>query len=405
MALYGDLDYDSRVLREARTLAQAGHRVTVYCLDGSQPDDGSFEVAASLPKGEVLPLGRSPYLADRFSGRARAVIGRTRWLLGYASAVRVWGRWAAGQAGDVDVWHAHDLPGLLAVGPSIRRPAGLVYDSHEIYLETGTATRLPRPIRRALGWFEARLARTAVALVTVNEGYAGVLGARLRPRRIEIVRNCPPRRASTPKAASPLRAAIGVDVSTPVALYHGVFSSGRGIEQAIDAMAEPGLGAVHLAILGFGPLESALRERSRRADVDGRVHVLEGVAPAALLDWVAGADVNVVALQASNLNHFHCTPNKLWESIAAGVPVVVSDFPEMRKVVLEGPEAPLGATCDPVDPASIAAAIHAIIESPSAEQDAMRARCLAAAYARWNWESEATRLTQLYADISTSRAA
>jgi len=63
MALYGDVTYDSRVLREAETLAQAGHSVTVYCLSGSAPEGVPFKVVARAPKGSsVLPDGSSPFL-------------------------------------------------------------------------------------------------------------------------------------------------------------------------------------------------------------------------------------------------------------------------------------------------------------------------------------------------------
>jgi glycosyltransferase involved in cell wall biosynthesis len=101
-------------------------------------------------------------------------------------------------------------------------------------------------------------------------------------------------------------------------------------------------------------------------------------------------------LQHSTLNHWLCTPNKLWESLAAGVPVVVSDFPVMREIVMEDPGGPLGEVCQPDQPSSIAAAIRAIIELSSAERAAIRGRCSTAAHERWNWETESGRLVDLY---------
>jgi glycosyltransferase involved in cell wall biosynthesis len=76
--------------------------------------------------------------------------------------------------------------------------------------------------------------------------------------------------------------------------------------------------------------------------------------------------------------------------------VVVSDLPELRRVVLEDPKQPLGATCDPTSPASIAAAIRAIVDLPPDERAALRRRCLDAAYRRWNWETEGEGLLALY---------
>lgn len=155
---------------------------------------------------------------------------------------------------------------------------------------------------------------------------------------------------------------------------------------------------VHLVLLGFGDVVR-LGIDPHRFGLAGRLHLLEAVSPDELLGWVAGADVDAMPLQHSSLNHWLCTPNKLWESLAAGVPVVVSDFPVMRKIVASDPSGSLGAVCDPVDPASIAQAIRSIIERPAEEQRALRQRCLDAAHNRWNWETESARLTDLYESL------
>jgi glycosyltransferase involved in cell wall biosynthesis len=130
------------------------------------------------------------------------------------------------------------------------------------------------------------------------------------------------------------------------------------------------------------------------------MHVLDAVPPDELLRWVAGADVDAIPLQHSTLNHWLCTPNKLFESLAAGVPVVVSDFPVMRVIVLEDPEGPLGAACDPTDPRSIAETIGSILDRPAAERADLRARCLRAAHERWSWETESVGLLALYDDLA-----
>jgi glycosyltransferase involved in cell wall biosynthesis len=403
MALYGDVTFDSRVLREADTLCAAGHAVTIYCLAGSPPEGAPFSVVARAPTStSVLPDGSSPFLRSSASSVVAKLASRVRWILGYARNLRAWGRWAVDAAGPVDVWHAHDLTGLMAVGPNVRAPARLVYDSHEMFLTTGTGLRLPRPLRRLLSLYEGYLARRAVALVTVNEGYAAVLRKRLRPRRTIIVRNCPPRATPSAMPASRLRDVAGVPDSEALILYHGLFTGQRGIEQVAEAMLVPALRSAHLALLGFGSARSEFERLAREPRFGGRLHVLEAVPPGQLLDWVAGADVDVIPLQHSTLNHWLCTPNKLWESLAVGVPVVVSDFPVMKRVVLEDPAGPLGEVCEPASPESIAAAIAAIISLPETERSVLRTRCLEAAHQRWNWETESSRLVELYAEILAS---
>jgi glycosyltransferase involved in cell wall biosynthesis len=128
--------------------------------------------------------------------------------------------------------------------------------------------------------------------------------------------------------------------------------------------------------------------------------VLPPVPPDRVVAWVAGADVDVMTLLPVDLNHVVSTPNKLFESIAAGVPVVSSDFPARRAIVAGDPDGPLGELCDPADPAAIAAAIRRILDLDPAARLDMRRRILAAAHDRWNWEAEAAKLVELYASLA-----
>jgi glycosyltransferase involved in cell wall biosynthesis len=404
MALYADVTFDSRVLREAQTLAGVGHEVTIHCLTGSPPTGAPFRVIARTPKGTpVLPDGSSPFLRTSNVSFAGRLAERLRWMLGYWNAVRTWGRLTVAAAGAVDVWHVHDLTGLLAIGPLVRGSCRLVYDSHDIFVETGTSARLPRVLRRVLTAYEGHLARRAVALITVNEGYARVLRRRLRPRQTLIVRNCPPRWTPADTSSSRLRDIAMVPAPQLLILYHGAFSQNRGIEELAEALLLPGLESVHLALLGLGSTRPKLEDLTRENRFQGRLHVLDPVPPSELLELVAGADLDVIPLQRSELNHWLCTPNKLWESLAAGVPVLVSDFPEMRRIVLGNPGGPLGAACDPSRPESIAAGIRSILELPKDELTSLRARCHQAAHERWNWESESSVLIDLYEEIRERR--
>ena len=90
---------------------------------------------------------------------------------------------------------------------------------------------------------------------------------------------------------------------------------------------------------------------------------MPAVPPAELLDWVASADIVAMPIQPSTLNHRLTTPNKLFEAMAVGVPVVASDLPGMAPIVAE---TGCGVVCDPTDPAAIADAIRSIFGLPAA---------------------------------------
>jgi glycosyltransferase involved in cell wall biosynthesis len=267
-------------------------------------------------------------------------------------------------------------------------------------MDSGSNVNRPRWAKAILRRFERRQARHATALVTVNRSLGELLGARLGLDRVILVYNAPARWEAPAERSNLLREAAGLPPGTPIALYHGAFSPHRGLEELADALLVPGMEAVHAVYLGYGSQEAALREMARNPRFGGRLHVLEAVPPDVLPAWVASADVGVMAIQASTLNHRLSSPNKLFESIATGLPVVVSDFVEMRRIVLEDPDGPLGAVCDPADPASIAAAIRSILDLGPQEREALRARCLSAAHDRWNWETESARLVALYDSLA-----
>ena len=406
MALYGDLTYDSRVRREAATLADGRFDVALFCLaaDSNRTDlPANVRVLIRRPTSTaVLPGTPSPFLGSR-GRRRRSVVDRARWLIGYVRNVRAWGRSVVAASGSIDIWHLHDLTALAAVAPLVAKGTPVIYDAHELFLETGSALRLPAPARTLLRAYERHLVSKASAVVTVNEKLASVLQRRYRPSRIEVVHNCPDLWSPPARRPTLIRDAAGVPEGAPIVLYHGALSAHRGVEQLMDAILEPGLEDAHLVLLGFGETRVEYEQAAGDPRFAGRLHVLDPVAPSELLPWVASADIGAMPIQASTLNHYLSTPNKLFECVAAGTPIVASDFPAMSEVVLGDPAGPLGAVCDPTSVPSVAAAIQSILglDDPSAE--AMRSRCVAAARRRWNWQVEAAGLMALYSEVARAR--
>jgi len=466
-----DATMDSRVLRSAATLADAGHQVTLIARTtdpyapepGEDASDGVTIVRLPVARGALrwVLLGRRPRtllgalvtaaprrplaavalapvalaaapfvailaafgaIAARVGSAARRVrLVRAGWLLvswrlQWLFGVRPWARFAAETAERVAraaggelpiVLHAHDLRGLAAaVAARDRIGRGeIVYDSHEIFVEAGEHAERPARARRALRVLERRLAASAVALVTVNDALAERLGPALGIERVVVVHNCPPRWTPPADAPNRLRAATGIPADTPILLYHGGLAPGRGIDTLLAAIREPGLEDAHLVFLGFGPWAARVRALAADRSSAGRVHALPPVPPDELLEWVAGADVAVAPIEPTTLNHRLSTPNKVFEALAAGVPVVASDFPQLRAIVDGLGDGPLGAVADPRDAHSVATAVRSILDADAPERAALRARCLAAGHARWNWETESAGLVALVGDLARGAAA
>ena len=405
MALYGDLTFDSRVQREARTLAEAGYDVVIFCLAwrGSATElPHNARVVIVRPSGHaIIPGSSNPYF-DPPRGRTAVIRGRVAWLLDYVRGLRSWGREVVAIAGPLDIWHAHDLTGLAAISSHVPADVPIVYDSHELFLETGTALRLPGPVRSLLRAYERRLVRRVALVVTVNDALGRELHDRYHPRLVVAVHNCPNRWAAPDTRPDLLRDAAAIPTGHPVLLYHGALSANRGIEQLMSALLQPGLESTHLVLLGYGELRRTFEQASTDARWRGRIHVLEPVSTTELPMWVASADVGVMPIQPTTLNHRLSTPNKLFECLAAGIPVVASDFPGMHQIVCDDADAPLGIVCDPTSVASVAAAIRTILRLPSQDGADLRDRCRRAAAMRWNWETESLKLLSTYSMIATT---
>jgi glycosyltransferase involved in cell wall biosynthesis len=376
--------------------------VTIACLGGDKAEiglpDGVTVVVVRPTATTVLPGTPNPFMATAV-GRAVAIARRAGWLRGYVRNLQSWGRLVVDAAGPVDVWHLHDMTGMVAVAPRLGRGASFVYDAHELFLETGTALRLPGLVRRLIRAYERRLVARASAVVTVNDALAGVLSRRYRPRRILAVHNCPGRWTPPTPRPQALREAARVTGGSPIVLYHGALSVNRGIEQLMEALLEPGLETAHVVLLGYGTMREHYLALAADTRWSERVHLLDPVSPAELLRWVASADVGAMPIQPTTLNHRLSTPNKLFECLAAGVPVVVSDFPSMRQIVEGDPAGPLGVVCDPSSVRAVAGALRSLLELEADATAALQARCLAAARGRWNWETQAAGLIALYRDL------
>jgi glycosyltransferase involved in cell wall biosynthesis len=461
MFVRNDVSRDVRVLREARSLVEAGHAVTVIGLQASRrsavPDreeHGGFTIIRVAPPNEWLhrwravrlqpwslvpwvtslmgkELGRGwggslravgialvatagvPFVVVRaiqrlVRGRPLTVTEREDvldWLVRWRWSVLGWGQRAAGAAPPADVYHGHDLNALPAAAAARDRGNGrLVYDSHELFLEAGAVARQPRWARRLVEIQERRLTRESDAVISVNESIAQELRRRYQARRTVVVRNCPPRWSAPANRPRLVQAAASIPEGKPVVLYHGGFLPDRGLHQLAAAILEPGLERAHLVYLGYGPEEPSLRALAADPRFAGRVHVLPPVEPDELLPWVASADVAAMPNQPATRNELYSTPNKLFESIAAGTPVVSSDTPERRRIVIDDPDGPLGELCDPTSSASIASAIRRILDLPPGAAAELRARCLKAGRERYNWERESAALVELYADLSGAPA-
>jgi len=339
-------------------------------------------------------------LLGAFGYIARAAVPTFARRISSTQRLVAWATRAAAAATDDAVFHLHDLTGglpLILSNRSVHRR--VVYDSHEIFMESNALARSPRILRWAVAnLFERRVVALADAFVTVNPAVQTELGRRYRlPEAQLVLYNCADPVAPGTATSSPLRTAIGVDDDAVVVLYHGGLSRVRGIPQVLAASRDPRLASVHFVFMGYGPMADEL---DALGATNSQIHRLPAVPPDELIRWISGASVGVMLNQAETLNELCSTPNKLFESIAAELPIISSDFPERRRIILDKELGPLGAVCDPSNSSAIAQAIADITMGDVEVALAIRRRLRKAAATRWNWQSQAKKLIRFYQQVA-----
>lgn len=224
--------------------------------------------------------------------------------------------------GPYDIIHTHELV-ALETGAEIKRRYGgkLIWDTHEVYEDMAE----PDP---GLAAVAAKIIRETTpdidAVITVNDSIGGYyLEAHPELPPATIVMNATPRR-EMPEDDGRLRAAAKLDPDVRILLFQGGLTINRGL-QALVRSAAGFREDWALVILGDGDLKDELTgiaDQVNRDTGQRRVCFLPAVPNAELAKWTVGADLGVIPYENVALNHWFCSPNKLWEYPAAGVPFV-----------------------------------------------------------------------------------
>ena len=277
--------------------------------------------------------------------------------------------------------HGNDVNTLpLAWLISRRSNALLVYDAHEISVDR-EGYRLRRWLVRVLEGF---LVQKAAAMITTTDMRAEWFREQYEIELPFVVQNRPALYETKQPAPEDL---VALPSNSFVVLYQGGLQPGRGLRNLVDAVRD--LPFAHLLMVGDGAQKQQLEEYA--SDISQRVHFLGMKNLSELPAWTALGDVGVQLIRNTCFNHYSTDSNKLFEYVAAGLPVIASDFPEIGKIVRQWD---LGILVDPDDPAEIRDAIYRL-----AEDSALRARYAenaASARSVLDWSSQESVLISSY---------
>jgi glycosyltransferase involved in cell wall biosynthesis len=373
---------DTRVLREAATLAAAGYRVHIIGKDVPPGTDGppGVTVSSAGATSAFRPAGTPSASGRRLTAPQR--LGR--WVLLPQHRNQAFGSWAKAAVADAqsrefDVVHAHDFT-ALAAGAQLAAERGVpyVYDTHELWSGRQRQYR-PTPLqdRRELDE-EARLGTAAAAVITVGDGVADALRRRFGWTHVVVVRNSFEQQVDDLDELPPLPDAPGGLV------YAGRIDAYRELETVIAAA--PRLGGLTATLVG--PADEVWVGRHAAAARDAGVEILESLDVPGVTVLLREGGIALVTHSDRFESHRLALPNKLFHAVHAGVPVVATDVPELASVVRRYR---LGELYRPGDAAGLAAAAGRVAASYGTYRQAVTD-----AAPELSWPADADRLLSVY---------
>lgn len=368
-----DFTRDNRVLKIARTLRESGHDVRVLAL--WRPGLPAYERGADGVQVTRFRLWSHRLPSGKLWGLFKWLELATRVVFRYSSA---------------DVWHCNDIEAfVLGLAAKVRRPRlQLVYDCHELESERNAQ---PRWMRRTISGLERLLIRHAAVTLVVSPSILRYYQHKYQDAgmgSIFLVRNVP--HAPTERSGHPsvpgFHKHFGLPEDSRIVLYQGAFTFNRGLEVCIAAASHLAQENIHLVFMGYGLLQPLVDEAVKSRS---NVHFMPAVPYDEVLSWTRTADVGLVSVAPVCLSYLYCLPNKLFEYIQAGIPVLTNDLPDCKSLVFEYG---VGDVVTEDTPSGWANGIRTILSKPSGNYQ----RGLEVAASELHWDKEAEVLRTAY---------
>lgn len=336
-----------QILQFAEAMAAQGH-----CVDLVTPTPDEENTAAAI-------LGRQPSSQLRFHPLRDH---RRRWYFPFPSN-RLFHWQAIKWLGEnrVDAVYLRNLKLAEAIFRSGLEVA-VFFETHELFAQS---FRENNPAmdwrgRRKLAELSAREAfvyRRSKALIAITQALADdVRSAYQLEAPIMVAADA----VDLDLAGAALSAKAARDDAAPSVLYLGSLHRWKGVETLLAAGALLAQGELRIA----GGSAARIAELARHpalAAAGARIHFLGPIAPRDRFALIADADICVLPLTQTSIGSRYTSPLKLFEYMAMGKPIVASDHPSIREVLVDGEHALLVA---PEDPAALAAALRRLIDDP-----------------------------------------
>jgi glycosyltransferase involved in cell wall biosynthesis len=367
------ITHETRMLKETKSIADAQLVDKVYLVGLWK--DGLEEYEQIDARRQIWRV--RPLIGNQKSGLFIKTLRYVEWQLRILWHFRT---------SSVKYVNCHSLP-VLPIGVLFKLffRAALVYDTHELETETSEAIGIKRVLYKLV---EKSFIRFADAVITVNGSIMDWYKNEYGLRNVAAVRNIPYQRQEEEISKSNiLKTRFCINDDEILFIFQGALGIGRGIDILLDTFSKVD-SKKHILFMGFGEWEARIKQYEKAYS---NIHFIDAVRPSEVNRYTAGADVGLCLQENMGLNHYLSLPNKLFEYIMNAVPVIVSDFPELRRVIDE-------ADCGwkvAVDKS----AFYSLVTSISKDEIAVK-RNKAAQYRKMiGWQNEEKAILDVYRNI------
>ena len=301
---------DSRVLKENISLQNAGYHVKVVALHE--------EPLKEFEKVQCIPVHRVKLKTRAWS--KYPLVQLIKYLEFIYRVIKKYRK--------TDILHCNDLNTLPAgvFAKMFNRKLKLVYDSHEYAIND---TPYESKISIWLKYFIERiLIQFADKVITVSNSIANEYKRLYNIPKPSLILNCP--RYHEQQKKDIFRNEFNIRSDQNIFLYQGGLSHGRGIEILLETFKIIDDDNSVIVFMGYGPLEGLIKESSKEYE---NIYFHPAVPPDELLDFTSSADFGISTIEDSCLSYRYCLPNKMFEYLMAGIPVLVSNLYEMKNLV------------------------------------------------------------------------
>lgn len=392
MVLLEPFPEDIRIDKEAKSLKEAGYRCALLCL--REENQAEEEIIDDIRVRRFNPKSKMARKLDTL--RFHLSFRRPKWERAIDDYIRDY---------QIDALHVHNLP-LCRSAIIAARQVGIpiVLDFHEnfpyglqIWKE---ATRwrdiLKAPFKGLQRWlkYERESVRAADhTIVDCLEFKKRLLNSGLPGEKMSYLQNVIDMEAFDP----PLPAFADKYADRFVMVYLGVIGPQKGLGLALEALPRivNDLPEFHLLAVGpgYARIKDELRRRAKELGVGQNFEILTPVPHREIFTVLNAGDISLLHLEY-NMNYRASSPHKLFEYMAAGLPVITSPVESVARIVdEEGAGLVVGYSSD-----EMAEAVINLAKSP-AERRAMGERGRLAVERKYNWKNESEKLIDIYRDI------